>query len=151
LNINSNSWRYSNSTRCHWHRMHNNLFEHYIKWKAYAKLQCHAKNYKCMWCNWHRMHGECRAIDTACTIDERFERLWQPLKGISIKNIHVPELSYPASNQIYKFLGATDFGVRKSIISRRIWSRTKKGLSPWIRCPGDIVWPMVENLVTLFL
>jgi hypothetical protein len=30
----------------------------------------------------------------ACTIDERFERPWQPLKGISIKNIYVPELSY---------------------------------------------------------
>jgi hypothetical protein len=33
--------------------------------------------------------------DTACTIDEWFERPWQPLKGISIKNIYVPELSYP--------------------------------------------------------
>jgi hypothetical protein len=35
--------------------------------------------------------------DTACTIDERFERPWQPLKGISIKNIYryAPELSYP--------------------------------------------------------
>jgi hypothetical protein len=26
--------------------------------------------------------------DTACTIDERFERPWQPLQGISIKNIY---------------------------------------------------------------
>jgi hypothetical protein len=25
--------------------------------------------------------------DTACTIDKRFQRHWQPLKGISIKNI----------------------------------------------------------------
>jgi hypothetical protein len=33
--------------------------------------------------------------DIACTIDERLERFWQPLKGISIKNIYVPELSYP--------------------------------------------------------
>jgi hypothetical protein len=33
--------------------------------------------------------------DTACTIDERFERPWQPLNGISIKNIDVLELSYP--------------------------------------------------------
>jgi hypothetical protein len=32
--------------------------------------------------------------DTACTIDEQFELPWQPLKGISIKNIYVPELSY---------------------------------------------------------
>jgi hypothetical protein len=32
--------------------------------------------------------------DTACAIDERFERPWQRLKGISIKNRYVPELSY---------------------------------------------------------
>jgi hypothetical protein len=29
--------------------------------------------------------------DTECTIDERFERPWQTLKGISIKNINVRE------------------------------------------------------------
>jgi hypothetical protein len=29
----------------------------------------------------------CRDNDTACTIDERFERPWQPLKVISNKNI----------------------------------------------------------------
>jgi hypothetical protein len=40
--------------------------------------------------------------DTACTIDERFERPWQPLKGISIKNIYVPELSYPTTKKKYK-------------------------------------------------
>jgi hypothetical protein len=45
--------------------------------------------------------------DTACTIDERFERPWQPLKGIFIKNIYVPELSYPTTKKIYKFKGAT--------------------------------------------
>jgi hypothetical protein len=28
-------------------------------------------------------------------MDEPFERLWQPLKGISIKNIYDRELSYP--------------------------------------------------------
>jgi hypothetical protein len=33
--------------------------------------------------------------DTACTGDERFERSWQPLKGISTKNICFPELPYP--------------------------------------------------------
>jgi hypothetical protein len=45
--------------------------------------------------------------DTACTIDERFERPWQPLKGIFIKNIFVPELSYPTTKKMYKFKGAT--------------------------------------------
>jgi hypothetical protein len=39
--------------------------------------------------------------DTACTIDERFERPWQSLKGISIKNIFVPESSYPIPKKIY--------------------------------------------------
>jgi hypothetical protein len=45
--------------------------------------------------------------DTACTIDERIERPWQPLKGIFIKNKHVPELSYPTTKKICKFKGAT--------------------------------------------
>jgi hypothetical protein len=40
--------------------------------------------------------------DTACTLDERFERPWQP-----IKNIYVPELSYPTTKKTYKFKGAT--------------------------------------------
>jgi hypothetical protein len=44
--------------------------------------------------------------DTAC-IDERFERPWQPVKRISIKNIYVPEFSYPTTKKIYKFEGAT--------------------------------------------
>jgi hypothetical protein len=51
--------------------------------------------------------GMQKKIKNACTIDERFERPWQPLKGISIKNIYVPELSYPTSKKIYKFKGAT--------------------------------------------
>jgi hypothetical protein len=45
--------------------------------------------------------------DTACTINEQFERPWQPLKGIYIKNIYVPELSFPTPKKIYKFKGAT--------------------------------------------
>jgi hypothetical protein len=54
---------------------------------------------KGMWCQWRRMHS-------ACTIDEWFEWPWQPLKGISIKNIFVPELSYPTNKRIYQFKGA---------------------------------------------
>jgi hypothetical protein len=34
-----------------------------------------------------------------CIFDERFERPWQHLKGISIKNIYVPELSYPTTKK----------------------------------------------------
>jgi hypothetical protein len=40
-------------------------------------------------------------------IHEQFEWPWQPLKGISIKNIYVPELFYPTTKKIYKFKGAT--------------------------------------------
>jgi hypothetical protein len=45
------------------------------------------------------MQKKCSVNDTACTIDERFERPWQPLKGIAIKNIYVPELSYPTTKK----------------------------------------------------
>jgi hypothetical protein len=43
--------------------------------------------------------------DTACTINERFEQPWQPLKVISTKNINVPEFPYPTT-KTYKFKGA---------------------------------------------
>jgi hypothetical protein len=43
--------------------------------------------------------------DTACTIDERFERPWQPLKGISVKNIYVPELSNPTTKKYINLKG----------------------------------------------
>jgi hypothetical protein len=80
---------------------------------------------------------------TACTIDELFERPWQPLKGISIKNIHVRKLSYPISitTKLYKFKGdhlLKNFvhAVRmnknrrlQSLISSRIRSRIQKGFS----------------------
>jgi hypothetical protein len=82
--------------------------------------------------------------DTTCTIYERFERPCQPLKGISIKNIYVPELSYPTTNSMNlkgipnkkcscHWNRMHNFCVRKSIISWRIRSRIKKGFSPWIR------------------
>jgi hypothetical protein len=55
---------------CHWHRMHIKIFEQLQK----AKRHCYAKNLK---------------------INERFVRPWQALKGISIKNIYIRQLSYP--------------------------------------------------------
>jgi hypothetical protein len=44
----------------------------------------------------------CKKFKNACTIDERFERPWQPLKGISIKNRDAPDTGtvfagYPAN------------------------------------------------------
>jgi hypothetical protein len=38
--------------------------------------------------------------NTTCTIDERFVWPWQPLNGLSIKNVYVRELSY--KYQIYR-------------------------------------------------
>jgi hypothetical protein len=49
----------------------------------------------------------CGVIDALCTTDEGFERPFQPLKGIYIKNIYVLELSYSTTTKIYKFKGAT--------------------------------------------
>jgi hypothetical protein len=125
-----------------------------------------------MWFHWYRMHDACGVIDTACTvhvvsltphakydtactINERFEWPWQPLKGISIKNIYFPESSYPTTEKYINLKGLPnkkifsmryhwhrmhDFCIRKSITSRRIRSRIQKGFSPWIRGPGGIVW-----------
>jgi hypothetical protein len=47
-----------------------------------------------------KIKNACDVIDTACTIDEQFERPWQPLKGISIKNMYVPEFCYPNTTKI---------------------------------------------------
>jgi hypothetical protein len=131
---------------------------------------------RCMRCHLNRMHGACGIIDTmtphakydtACTIDERFERPWQPLK--SIKKIYVPEFSYPTTKKYINLKGLPNkkfscmlchwhrmhnFCVQQSIISRRIQSRIQKVFSLWIRGPGGIVWwkkPKVKNLVTLSL
>jgi hypothetical protein len=45
--------------------------------------------------------------DTGCTIDERYERSWHPLKWISIKNMDtgICKLSYPTTTKIYKYKG----------------------------------------------
>jgi hypothetical protein len=55
--------------RCHWHRMHNKIFEQFRKVKiiCITAIIC-KKNFKCMRCHWHRMHGVCGVNDTACTI-----------------------------------------------------------------------------------
>jgi hypothetical protein len=45
------------------------------------------------------MRDVCGVTDTACTNNERFEQPWQPLKGISFKNIYVPELSHPTTTK----------------------------------------------------
>jgi hypothetical protein len=85
--------------RCHLHRMHgacgiidtaciikfSNSLE---KWQSYAK--------GLRWC-----YATKKKYDTACTSGEWLERPWHPLKGISIKNIYVPELSYPTTKNIY--------------------------------------------------
>jgi hypothetical protein len=46
----------------------------------------------------------CGVNETACTIGKRFVRPWQPLKGISIKNVYVRELSYPTLTPHARYL-----------------------------------------------
>jgi hypothetical protein len=41
-----------------------------------------------------KIKNACCVNATACTIVERFERPWQSLKGISIKNTYFHELIY---------------------------------------------------------
>jgi hypothetical protein len=53
-----------------------------------------APHTQCMRCNCKKITRQKKMID------ERFERPWQPLKGIPIKNIYVPELSYPTTKKI---------------------------------------------------
>jgi hypothetical protein len=60
-----------------------------------------------------KIKNACGVSDTPCKIWLRMHnrrtirRAWQSLKGISIKNIYDPELSYPTPKKIYKFKGAT--------------------------------------------
>jgi hypothetical protein len=82
------------------------------------------KNKKCMWCQWHAvsyfacsvidtactmhavsltLHARMHVVsltphakyDTACTIDEWFERPWQPLKGYLSKTYLFPNCPTP--------------------------------------------------------
>jgi hypothetical protein len=131
--------------QCHWHRMHDACSVKTVKEKSLILCWCDGIQKKL------KMHVVSMTphakYDTACTIDERFERPWQPLKGISIKNIYVPEFSYPTTTCMRcHWHRMHDFCVRKSIISRRIRSR--------IRGPGGVIcWkkPRVENIMTLSL
>jgi hypothetical protein len=98
--------------------------------------------------------------ETACTIDERFERPSQPLKGISIKNIlrifpNCP--TPPLKNTVYKFLKGlpnnkfscmrchwhrmTVFAFENRSYLGEFEAEFKKALfSPWVRGPGGIIW-----------
>jgi hypothetical protein len=44
-----------------------------------------------------KIKNACDIIDTTCAIYERFERPWQPLKGISIKNLYSMFPNFPTS------------------------------------------------------
>jgi hypothetical protein len=64
--------------------------------------------------------------DTVCTIDERFQRPWQPLKGISIKNIYIPELSYPTTNKIGEFEAEFKKALARESGAQRVFIDEKK-------------------------
>jgi hypothetical protein len=158
--------------RYHWHRMHNKIFELLRKVKIICKtsMVCNKIKNACgvndTACTVHTVSLTPHAkYDTACTIDKQFERPWKPLEGISIKNIYVPELSYPTTKKIEKFKRLRkkkfscmrchwhrmhDFFVRKLIISRRIRSRIQKGFCPWLREPrGYCFYEKTEGRISL--
>jgi hypothetical protein len=67
--------------RCHCHRMHKQNF------RTTSKSENYMQNSDVMQKKMHAVSLTPHAkYDTACTIDERFERPWQPLKRISIIN-----------------------------------------------------------------
>jgi hypothetical protein len=139
-----------------------------------------------MRCHLHRIHDACgvsytastvhavsltphEKYGTACTIDERFGRLWQTLKEISRKT-HM-FANWP-THSLQKYINLKglpnkkrscmlchwhrlhDFWVRKSILSRRVRSRVQKGFSRWvIKAQRYCLMknPKVKNLVTLSL
>jgi hypothetical protein len=82
--------------------MHDKIFEQLRKVKIICKTAMPCKKIKNTSgvdntaCMMHAMSLTPQAkYDTAFTIDERFELPWQHLKGITIKNIYVPELFLP--------------------------------------------------------
>jgi hypothetical protein len=97
--------------------------------------------------------------DTACTLHNL--RIIRAALATFKGNTYIKKrflqivLSHDYGTTICKFKGATlsqnfscmrcychcmhDCCVQKSIISRRIWSRIQKGLSPWIRAPGVLL------------
>jgi hypothetical protein len=152
--------------RYQWHRMHTKIFEQLqkVKIKCKTAMVCKKKL---------KMHAVSMApqakYDTACTIDERLERPWQPLKGISIKNIYVPELSYPTTKKYINLEGLPKkmFVHALSLTTHARFLRSKidhisanskqnsKRLSPVNQGPKGYCLmkkkPRVENLVTLSL
>jgi hypothetical protein len=62
-----------------------------------------------------KMENACGVNYTACTMDERFMRPCQSLKGISIRNIYVREFSYPTATKFCKYKGAMHENRRSTI------------------------------------
>jgi hypothetical protein len=111
------------------------------------------------------MHAK---YDTACTIDKRFERPWQLLKGIPIKNVYVPEFSYPTTKKYINLKGlpnkkracgvngtaCTFFELENRSYLGEFEAEFKKALDRETGAQGvlfDEKKPKVENLVTLSL
>jgi hypothetical protein len=86
--------------------------------------------------------------DTAFTIDERFERHWQPLKGISIKSIFI-RIVLPHQYKIYKLKWA----LKNRSYLGEFEAEFKKALARESGVRGYCLLkkPKVENLVTLSL
>jgi hypothetical protein len=118
--------------------------------------------------HWHRCDNAvtCSAVsmtplckyDTAVTLDLIFERLWLPVKGISIKKTYLGKLPYTISlnfthkyenllRSVFCYSVIIDTAVTKITISKSIYFANSK---PCIRGLGWVVWwkkPEAENLL----
>jgi hypothetical protein len=105
--------------------------------------------------------------DTAVTFNIIFSRIWLPLKGISIEQKYIAQLSYTipitfthkkwgltrdrSLSQRSHWLRSDKNRRLQSHFSRRILIHIEKGFTPCIRDLGGVVWwknPEVENLVS---
>jgi hypothetical protein len=105
------------SPQCHKHRCATNLF---LNSFANNSTHCFHKEI-CLGCTWHRgvidAAVTCTAVsltplckyDTAVTLDLIFERLWLPLKGITIKKIYIGKLSCIPITFTQKIWGLTRY------------------------------------------
>jgi hypothetical protein len=98
--------------RSHWHRMRNKMFEQLRKVKIRFEIGFCIKQNNLNKCILNGvsltppMNFACGVIDTACKIWHTM-RPWQPLKGMSIKNIFITEMTYPTTRNV-NFNGANN-------------------------------------------
>jgi hypothetical protein len=129
---------------CHWHRMHNKIFEQlrWVKIICKTTMLCkkmHAVSMtlhsRCIWGHWHHMHGACGVIDPASKIWHHMHD-WRTIRTILaalplkkyINFKRLPDKKFSCMRFHWHLM--IDFCVQKSILSQQIRSRIQKGFRP---------------------